>query len=130
MRVLICGGRNFGNERFKDGHRDRLLFAKTMADLDLEFGFTLVINGAARGADRMGSDWAHKMKLPAMEFPAAWTAFGKGAGAVRNSWMLRWGQPQLVVAFPGGPGTADMVKQARAAGVRVIEVTRTDATGN
>jgi hypothetical protein len=34
------------------------------------------------------------------------------------------GKPDLVVAFPGGRGTANMVKQARAAGVAVMEVGR------
>ena len=29
--------------------------------------------------------------------------------------------PQLVIAFPGRHGTADMVRKARAAGVMVIE---------
>jgi UDP-N-acetylmuramoylalanine-D-glutamate ligase len=33
--------------------------------------------------------------------------------------MLRDGRPELVVAFPGGKGTAHMVKLARAAGVPV-----------
>jgi hypothetical protein len=32
--------------------------------------------------------------------------------------MLEW-KPDLVIAFPGGRGTADMVKQAKAAGVPV-----------
>jgi hypothetical protein len=36
--------------------------------------------------------------------------------------MLEEGKPDLVVAFPGGTGTANMVKQARAAGVEVLEV--------
>jgi UDP-N-acetylmuramoylalanine-D-glutamate ligase len=31
------------------------------------------------------------------------------------------GQPDLVVANPGGRGTANMVKQAREVGVRVVE---------
>jgi hypothetical protein len=31
--------------------------------------------------------------------------------------MLDQGKPDLVVAFPGGRGTANLVKQARAAGV-------------
>ena len=29
--------------------------------------------------------------------------------------------PELVIAFPGGNGTADMVERAKAAGVEVIE---------
>jgi UDP-N-acetylmuramoylalanine-D-glutamate ligase len=34
--------------------------------------------------------------------------------------MLKEGRPDLVVAFPGGKGTANMVAQARAAGIRVF----------
>jgi ABC-type branched-subunit amino acid transport system substrate-binding protein len=34
--------------------------------------------------------------------------------------MLDIGKPDLVVAFPGQDGTADMVKQARSAGVKVM----------
>lgn len=34
--------------------------------------------------------------------------------------MLTDGQPDLVVAFPGGRGTADMVRRARAAGVETV----------
>jgi hypothetical protein len=36
--------------------------------------------------------------------------------------MLEYG-PDLVVAFPGGRGTADMVRRAKAAGCEVLEVT-------
>jgi UDP-N-acetylmuramoylalanine-D-glutamate ligase len=35
--------------------------------------------------------------------------------------MLEREKPDLVVAFPGGRGTADMVAKARAAGVEVLE---------
>lgn len=36
--------------------------------------------------------------------------------------MLDEGKPDLVVVFPGGTGTADMVRRAKKAGVEVIEV--------
>jgi hypothetical protein len=36
--------------------------------------------------------------------------------------MIAEARPDLVVAFPGGAGTADMVKQARAARIEVIEI--------
>ena len=38
--------------------------------------------------------------------------------------MLREGRPDLVVAFPGGKGTAHMVGLARRAGVAVLEAAR------
>jgi hypothetical protein len=39
---------------------------------------------------------------------------------MRNQAMLDYGKPDLVVAFPGGKGTADMVRRARVAGVKVL----------
>jgi hypothetical protein len=45
-----------------------------------------------------------------------------GAGPIRNQRMLVEGKPDLVVAFPGGKGTAGMVTLARNAGVDVIMV--------
>lgn len=67
--------------------------------------------------------WAAERTLPYMTFPANWDRFGKAAGPIRNKWMLEYGQPDLVVAFPGGKGTAHMVKIATEAGVavRIIE---------
>ncbi|MEM9912925.1 MAG: hypothetical protein AAF922_19365 [Pseudomonadota bacterium] len=46
---------------------------------------------------------------------------GRAAGPIRNKEMLDEGCPDLVVAFPGGRGTANMVKQAQAAGVEVLD---------
>ena len=51
---------------------------------------------------------------------------GKRAGPLRNQRMLDEGKPDLVVAFPGGGGTKDMVRRAVKAGVSVHEVNRTD----
>ena len=36
--------------------------------------------------------------------------------------MLEKGEPDLVVAFPGGCGTQDMVRQAFTVGVKVIHI--------
>jgi hypothetical protein len=36
--------------------------------------------------------------------------------------MINEGKPDLVIAFPGGKGTADMVARAAQAGIKVIEV--------
>jgi hypothetical protein len=55
-------------------------------------------------------------------FPAQWDRYGEAAGPIRNAWMLEFGKPDLVVAFPGGRGTADMISKARKAGIEVCEV--------
>jgi predicted Rossmann-fold nucleotide-binding protein len=40
---------------------------------------------------------------------------------MRNARMLTY-KPDLVIAFPGGRGTEDMISQARTAGVTVTKV--------
>jgi hypothetical protein len=113
MRVLVCGGRDFD---------DQTLLYETLDALDRIYCFTLVINGAARGADSLAHRWAQDRYIEARSFPADWEKHGKAAGPIRNQKMLDEGKPSLVVAFPGGRGTADMIARARQAGIAVHEI--------
>jgi len=108
MIALVCGGRDFDD-------RDRLY--KVLDRLKPSF----VIQGGARGADAMAGEWAVDRGVPMAEVRAQWDRYGKQAGPMRNGWMLML-KPDVVVAFDGGRGTADMVQQARSAGIRVILV--------
>jgi hypothetical protein len=83
---------------------------------------SVVIEGESRGADKLAALWASRRSIPLEPYPADWDRWGMAAGPKRNRQMLIEGKPDLVVAFPGGDGTADMVRQARKAGVRVREV--------
>lgn len=112
-RVLVCGGRDF---------TDVMRLNSVMDRLHQHRNFSLVIDGAARGADTLGNEWAKSRGVTPLRFPANWTKYGKkSAGPIRNQQMLDEGKPDLVVAFPGGPGTKDMVRRAKAANVQVIE---------
>ena len=113
VRVLVCGGRDFEDVALAHDALDRLHY---------QHGFVLVIEGDARGADRIAGEWADLRGIEHAKFPAAWATLGRAAGPIRNEKMLREGKPDLVIAFPGGKGTAHMVRIAREAGVRVIEV--------
>jgi hypothetical protein len=110
MRVLVCGGRDF---------QDDAALVRVLDELHAERPFTLLIHGAARGADRMAGSWAAARGIPCQAFPADWERLQRRAGPERNGRMLREGRPDLVVAFPGGTGTADMVRRAGTAGVPV-----------
>lgn len=112
LRVIVTGGRDFA---------DRDLLFRTLDRLHLERGFALLIHGAARGADRLANDWAKERRVPRHPVPADWDGLGPAAGPIRNSEMLGM-HPDLVVAFPGGRGTEDMVGKAKRAGVQVVEV--------
>lgn len=112
MRVLVCGGRTFF------GKAEKNLVFDTLA----EIGPDLIIHGGASGADGLAGAYAEGTGTPCMVFPAPWKALGRRGGPERNGWMLLFGEPDLVVAFPGGSGTANMVRQARDAGVAVRQV--------
>lgn len=73
------------------------------------------------GADRWAQEWAQIRQRPYIGVPAEWIRFGDSAGPRRNGVMLCY-LPHGVVAFPGGDGTADMCRQAEAAGVAVWRV--------
>ena len=109
MRLLVCGGRGFADEPG---------FNRLMGTL-IERP-SVVIHGGARGADRMAGRWALNHGIPAEVYEADWDRDGKAAGPIRNARMLAEGKPDLVLALPGGRGTADMVAKAEAAGVPVV----------
>ena len=113
MRVLVCGGRNY---------RDHVRVGSVLNKLHDEAGISLIIQGGARGADEMAFAWARANGVEEIQFDADWEAHGSFAGPMRNKRMLDEGRPDLVIAFPGGRGTADMVRKARKAGVEVVEI--------
>jgi predicted Rossmann-fold nucleotide-binding protein len=111
--VLVCGGRRYS---------DHVTLGRVLADIHAEKPIGVIVIGAATGADALAWAWAEKHGIQYAAFRADWDTFGKAAGPRRNRQMLDTTKPDLVVAFPGGRGTAHMVSIARAAGVKVIEV--------
>lgn len=109
MRVIVCGGRDYNDT------------AKTRTVLLALYGADTLVHGDARGADRTAAAIGESLGFNVERWPADWNAHGKAAGPIRNQQMLDAGA-DLVVAFPGGQGTADMVRRARAAGVTVLKV--------
>jgi hypothetical protein len=81
---------------------------------------SIIAEGGASGADRLAAIWAHDNDVRCETFPAHWSLHGRAAGPIRNQQMLDEFNPDVVLAFPGGRGTADMVKRAHAKGVRVV----------
>lgn len=111
MRVLICGGRHYCNQTF---------FKQMLDHIQKDQGpFTLIIQGGAKGADYLAHLYAAKNGIKEEIYNAEWDKYGNAAGAIRNAQMLKEGKPDLVVAFPGGSGTEDMVKKAKRANVAV-----------
>lgn len=113
VRVLVCGGRDF---------RDHGCVFDKLTAIHTGQMITCIIEGGAPGADEWAAVWADMVGVPRKKFPADWASLGRAAGPLRNQRMLDEGKPDLVLAFPGGKGTASMVRLAKKAGVKVIEI--------
>jgi len=116
IRVGVTGGRNYHNARLV---AEMLGFARVMQN-----EITIVV-GCANGLDRLVRNWAIKHGITFEEFKADWKTHGKAAGPIRNQKMLDSGMI-ILIAFPGGTGTAHMTGICRKAGVQVIEVNDSD----
>lgn len=110
--ILICGGRDY---RDWDG------FCRTMRAVlvDVQGEELRIVHGGASGADAMAARWASEHSYQCVAYEADWAREGRAAGPQRNQRMLDAEHVSLVVAFPGGRGTADMVRRAEAKGIQV-----------
>lgn len=115
LRVIVCGGRNFGTS--PDNLKTML---KALDEIHANTPIGHIWHGNALGADHLAGVWAAFAKVRCTPVPARWKEDGKAAGPKRNQRML--GQSiDLVIAFPGGRGTADMKRRALKAGIAVLE---------
>lgn len=144
--VLVCGGRDFanlsdkkwGSEEWTTAVKQHQFISKSLSEFAIRHSKFYVPNdnwlpfdiciiaGKATGADSAAVDWASVNWCSFKEYPADWKTHGKAAGYIRNKQMLEEGKPNFVLAFPGGKGTANMVKLAEDAGVPVIKYTYDD----
>jgi hypothetical protein len=81
----------------------------------------VIIHGAAPSADAWAGYIAGTLGFHVEVHPADWARYGKAAGPIRNQEMLDGGA-DLVIAFPGGRGTQDMMNRAESADVPVERV--------
>lgn len=125
VRILVCGSRTWNTY-------DALAAVLNGVEAHLE-GNTVIIHGAAPGADRYADRWAKSVgkvvDKDLLAFPADWKVHGKAAGPIRNRKMLAEGKPDVVWAFVDKPreestGTQDMLDIASTSGVTCYVVER------
>lgn len=113
MRVLICGDRNWTDV----GMIRSVLLALSYRIAVEGNGPLVIIEGEAKGADRIAREQAEYHGIAVERYPADWKRYGRGAGPIRNQQMLDEGKPDLVIAFHDNldhsKGTRDMVERAR-----------------
>lgn len=130
LHLLICGTRTFA---------DYDLLCRKCDALTAAYSRVTVITGAPDigtrrpewipGADGLGERWALERGHGYRNFPARWERYGNPAGPIRNREMLAYlleapDRRGVVVFWDGvSRGTADMIRAAEGAGVRVVTVT-------
>jgi hypothetical protein len=116
-RVLVCGGREYTNDKLIYQTLDNYLISCLNAGEDL-----ILCCGGARGADALAKQWAVDNGIMHKIYNANWKKWGRRAGPERNQLMIDDFKPDLVIAFPGGGGTADTISRANKAGIQVVKV--------
>lgn len=122
IKILVCGSRDWN---------DRATMREALSYMPVG---TVIVHGAARGADSMAEETAHEFDFgPPIAYPANWKQHGKAAGPIRNRNMLADNPGlHLVMAFvprsfgddwqASSRGTAHMVRAAMENRIPVVVV--------
>lgn len=114
MIVLATGSRDWNNKR---------IIEDVLKGLKASHSGLLVVQGGARGADKIVRETCTELGIECKTVDAEWVRYGKAAGVIRNQRMLDEYKPDLVIAFlftfSQNKGTRDMINRAEQAHVRV-----------
>lgn len=127
VSAIVCGGRDYQDRKTAFAGLDDRLGSLRSDGVMVE-----VIEGAAKGADRLAGLWADERGIAHTKVPADWNKYGKRAGFLRNDEMAtrlqarrdQAGVRALTIGMPGGRGTEMML---RIAGQKGFEVSRISA---
>lgn len=127
MRVAVTGSRNY---------RDRARVFSVLDQVHAQTPITLLVHGDGTGADQLADDWAVSRGVERLRISAEWQNFVDGvvvvkhradgsiynaaAGPNRNQ-KIADRKPDMLVHFPGGSGTQDMMGRARRAGIKLYK---------
>lgn len=87
------------------------------------FFITEVIEGGARGVDRIARNWAIDNSIPYKTFDAKWEEYGlKAAGPIRNRQMAEYGEALIAIplSYAVNKGTRGMIAIAKNLGLPVF----------
>lgn len=128
MIVLVCGSRDWADTAAIEQELRRyppgtvVIHGDNGYDANGKALWGRPDESAVRGADKLAGAIAQRLGFEVRRFTPNW-AEGRGAGPKRNSRMLKEGQPDECLAFTPdlttSRGTADMVRKAQGAGVKV-----------
>jgi len=115
MKLLICGGADFGNRI-----EEALFIRQVLGALHKEHTVHEVVVGDLLGTCVHAVNWSGDNAMPTSIYTGDWNRYGSAAAGRCNAKMLEENDDiGMVVAFPGGSDVADMVRKALIKGVKV-----------
>lgn len=105
VNIVVSGGREYENYPELSQKLDRII---SQLNIPSNMGIN-IISGGARGADALAEKYAQERGYDTQVYPADWEQQGVQAGMLRNTEMAKVGD--VLVAFPGGSGTENMIQQ-------------------
>lgn len=125
LRVIIAGGRDFDDFPLL---MDRCIEILSERTKDSNYEKIRIVSGTARGADKLGEQYANVAHYDISRFPADWDSLGKRAGYVRNVEMAKYASEDnggMLITFWDGKsrGTKHMINLAKRYGLEVHTVT-------
>lgn len=119
MRLIIAGSRDFNDY-------DSLSYfvEQFIKDNDLTYDDLEIVSGHCKGVDLLGEQFAEEHNIPIKVFPANWKKYGRAAGPMRNTEMIKYANESnsgAVLAFWDGEskGTANTIRNSEKAGLLV-----------
>jgi len=117
LTVLICGGRDYTDVERVYAFLDNIHKTRPIG---------LIVTGACKygGADLLAENWARNREIDYLGVPAKWKTGGKknAEGPIRNKLMIDLVNPEIVIGFPGGSGTAGMLRIAEKKGIWAVDL--------
>lgn len=111
MKVIIAGSRSIDSY-------DVVKKAVEASGIDV----TEVVSGGSYGVDKLGERWARENDVPVKQFIPNWMAYGASAGPIRNGQMAAYADALIAVWDGASRGTANMMKQAEKARLKIYTV--------
>lgn len=128
MKTIIAGGRDINNMNHLKEALDKSGW---------RMGISEVVCGKASGVDAMGEAWANQHKIHVEPFPADWDnldapgaiirtgrngkKYNAKAGNDRNVKMAEYADALLLIWNGKSKGSADMLREAKKAGLRIYQ---------
>lgn len=112
--LVVTGGRNFLNAEH---------VIKTLDALKYDY---ISVGDCPTGVDFLVEQYCLERNIPHKIFVADWKKYGKLAGPIRNREMVKDAYQRSIdnflLAFPGGKGTANCIKEAQNLHYTILEV--------